>query len=192
MTRQEARAGISPAPGQVERTSASRHSGDDRPAFRSPGALLPMRAGLLAILAASISLAGCIDLSFGAREAEALSRDYTRDVQIAISTLSIVFAQADESVKLVQNGWLAPEGAASQFGLLHEQVKDVRADITDAAPPPDMQGFHRQLGRSVTLTQQAMDAMQVGFSSGDASYFDLAKEKLQEARATLDRAIKTL
>jgi hypothetical protein len=153
---------------------------------------VPLRAALAAAFAASLLLAGCVDLPFQNHPEAAARGDYIRDVGVAVETLSLVFAQADESVRAFQAGWLAPEGAASEFQFLHGQVKGVKADITAASPPADMEVFHRQLGRSVSLTQQAMDAMQAGFSSGDATYFELAHEKLAEARTVLDSAIDGL
>jgi outer membrane murein-binding lipoprotein Lpp len=153
-----------------------------------------MRGLLVLALVGVVALSGCVS-PFGNTKAEALQvqgEQYQHEVSTAVQTLGLVFGQADESVKAFQQGWLAPEGAASEFGFLRDQVKAVKANITSADPPPAMEDFHRQLGRSVSLTQQAMDAMQEGFTSGDGSYFQLAHEKLAEARQVLDNAVKNL
>jgi hypothetical protein len=160
---------------------------------KSPGKALRLAAVAVAIglVAGGGALASGLVQPFGNAEAQK-SGVYVRDVQVAVNSLTLVFAQADESVKAFQNGWLAPEGAASQFGFLHKRVQVIKSEINEAEPPADMQQFHKQLGRSVTLTQQAMDAMQYGFTSGDPSYFELAGQKLGEARTTLDRAVDEL
>ncbi|MCA1813920.1 MAG: hypothetical protein LC624_08210 [Halobacteriales archaeon] len=153
-----------------------------------------LRAMLAIALAGAVVLSGCVS-PFGNSRAEALAeqgQQYSHDVSSAVQTLGLVFGQADESVKAFQAGWLAPEGAASEFGFLRDQVQGVKTNITSADPPPALEDFHRQLGRSVSLTQQAMDAMQAGFTSGDGTYFDLAHEKLNEARKVLDSAVRAL
>jgi hypothetical protein len=176
------------------RTHGLRHLGDGRGDMARRNHALPMRAAVLGMLTISLAFAGCIDLPFGNADALATQERgvYVRDVQVSIQTLSMIFSQADESVRAFQQGWLAPEGAASEFQFLHNQVKDVRADITRAAPPAGMELFHTQLGRSVSLTQQAMDAMHSGFDLGDQQYFDLAHDKLAQARDVLDRAVDAL
>lgn len=181
-----------PASVQEMRTFDGRHRGDGRPVIRAQDTRRAMRGVLLTVLVASVALAGCIEMPFGGESTEALRAPYVSDVEVAVTSLTLVFAQADESVRAFQNGWLAAEGAAHQFGFLRDRVRDIRADVSEAKPPGDMHQFHKQLGRSVTLTQQAMDAMQVGFESGDNTYFELAGEKLQEARKVLDRAVNEL
>jgi hypothetical protein len=151
-----------------------------------------MRAALAVALVGALAVSGCVQLPFGAKPEALDAGNYNRDVQVAVQTLSLVFRQADQSVRAFQQGWLAPEGAADQFSLLSDEVKDVKADISAARPPPNMEDFHRQLGRSVSLTQQAMDAMQTGFSSGDSAYFELAHDKLVQARSLLDKAVDGL
>ena len=169
-----------------------RHRSDDRAAIPHGGNRNAMRPVLLAAIVASAGLAGCVSLP-GMSGPEPLDDGaYVRDVQVAVRTLGMVFEQADESVKAFQNGWLAPEGAASQFTLLHAQVNDVKAGMSQTEPPADMAMFHRQLGRSLSLTSQAMDSMGEGFRSGDPSYFQLASEQLNEARKVLDRAVDEL
>lgn len=150
-------------------------------------------AGLGIALVAAGALAGATGTQLGGSSPQALSHaKYDKDVSSAVQGLSLVFGQADESIKSFQAGWLAPEGAASEFSFLRDQVKDIKVDIAKAQPPANMEDFHAQLGRSVTLTQQAMDAMQAGFSSGDASYFDLAHQKLNAARQVLTSAVDSL
>jgi outer membrane murein-binding lipoprotein Lpp len=169
-------------------------AGDKRAPLRQNTPHKAMRALLPLALAGALVLGGCIS-PFGNPKAQALEAQgeaYNHEVSSAVQTLGLVFGQADESVKAFQQGWLAPEGAASEFGFLRDQVKAVKANISTADPPPVMEDFHRQLGRSVSLTQQAMDAMQEGFTSGDGSYFELAHEKLNEARKVLDTAVRNL
>jgi hypothetical protein len=153
-----------------------------------------MRVLVVAVLAASVVCSGCVVPGLGGDQAAVQKQQdaYVRDVTVAIHSLTLVFAQADESVKAVQNGWLAPEGAAAQFEFLHNETKDIKTDINQADPPADLEGFHTELGRSVSLTQQAMDAMQQGFQSGDSTYFDLAHQKLSEARQVLNKAANEL
>lgn len=188
-----------PVPPQAARAVPVRHPGDNRgaspPAVPRKAPRPHLRAVLLGAVILGAAASGVVGATMFQSDADkglAGTRTYTREVSAAVSSLTIVFEQADESVKAFQNGWLAPEGAASQFGLLHDQVRHIKADISKTPPPEDMVGFHRQLGRSVTLTQQAMDAMQEGFSSGDSTYFLLAGEKLTEARTVLDKAYQEL
>lgn len=184
---------IGPDSSASQRMGRIVHRGDTCGAFTRQGKRAVMRAALAGLLGAGVLLSGCVSPFSGDAQAAALNQsEYVGDVQVAVNSLGLVFAQADESVKLVQAGWLAPEGAASQFGLLHDQVKDIKTTMSKAEPPEDMAMFHRQLGRSVSLTQQAMDAMQTGFASNDPTYFELAGSKLAEARKTLDRAVNEL
>jgi hypothetical protein len=168
---------------QGQRDFPRRTAGANTPRTRAA------RMALLGLVVLSVGFAGCIDFSGGHAQAEALSRSsYVSTVQGAIGNLDMVFAQADQTMKAFQSGWIAPEGAAAEFSFLHKEVVDVKTDINKAQPPAEFDQFHRQLGRSVTLTQQAMDAMQTGFSSGDSSFFTLAQQKLTDARNALGQA----
>lgn len=190
-----AKPGKLPAPPQGVRITAVRHPSDHQAPIAPKGNRPKvLRSVLLVAVVLGAAASGVFASSVLLPDDKAAEgqRTYVRDVTAAVSGLTIVFEQADESVKAFQNGWLAPEGAASQFGLLHEQVRHIKTDVSKTEPPEDMVVFHRQLGRSVTLTQQAMDAMQEGFASGDATYFTLAGEKLTEARVVLDKAYQEL
>lgn len=184
-----------PVPPHVPRAAVRVQAGPPKvAAAQQPRTRMRARAVLLAALLLGGGLTGVVGYAYmqNAAAKGTFTRQYVGEVEVAVTTLTLVFAQADETMKAFQNGWLAPEGAASQFGFLHGQVRDIKAGITKAQPPADMANFHRQLGRSVSLTQQAMDAMQSGFESGDASFFQLAQQKIQEARATLSRANEAL